>query len=246
MAQGAAADCYFMSTLAEAALKTPQVIQGMFIDDGNGIYTVRFFEYNGNSHTWQPDYVTVNRELPVDADGQFVYAKADFGGKPTSYTSSSNVLWVALMEKAYAQLAEEGWSRAVGTVDGSGTSDHPPGHANASGTLDYGKNLVAEQQITGFAGASWVSFPEKSAEHNLAAVIKDFQSGDLVTVATDSSVDAKTGLIPYHVYYVTGYSSKKQTLTRTNPYWDNGKKVVTVDVEVLEDNTQGAAVIVPD
>ncbi|HEV3263339.1 MAG TPA: C2 family cysteine protease [Gemmataceae bacterium] len=249
VAQGAGADCYFMSTLAETALKTPQVIQNMFIDDGNGIYTVRFFQYDSTSGSWQPDYVTVNSELPVNKQGQFVFANADFGGQATDYTSSSNVLWVALAEKAYAQLAEEGWSRAIGTTDGSGTSSNPPGQANAYSTLDYGRNLVAEQQITGSANGSWVSFPatnQKTSQNNLAAIFTEFQNGDLVTFATNATVEQSTGLIGYHVYSMTGYNAKKGTVTLTNPYWNNGQKVVTVNLDVLEENTQGAAVIVPN
>jgi hypothetical protein len=250
VAQGAVGDCYFMSSLAEAALKTPQVIQNMFIDDGNGIYTVRFFQYDAASGSWTPDYVTVNSELPVNNQGQFVYANADFGGQATDSTSSSNVLWVALAEKAYAQLAEEGWSRAIGTPDGSGTSSNPPGHANAYSTLNDGMNQVAEQQITGSANSGWVSFPstksQKAAQQNLACIFTDFQNGDLVTFATNATVERGTGLIGYHVYSMTGYDAQKRTVTLTNPYWNNGQKVVTVDLDVLEEDTQGAAVIVPN
>ena len=249
IAQGAEADCYFMAALGEAAQQTPRVIDNMFINDGDGIYTVRFFDYNTPSGTWQPDFVTVNSELPVNQQGQFVYANADFGGHATSYASNSNVLWVALAEKAYAQLAQEGWSRAVGTVDGSGMTSNPPGHANAYSTLKDGRNQIALQQITGFANGTWVNFPASNPQKaalDLSAVIADFQNGDLVTVATDTSVAAGTGLLGFHAYYVTSYNSTTQTLTLTNPYWNKGEKVVTVTLGVLEENMQGAAVVAPN
>ena len=112
VAQGAAGDCYFLSNLAETALQAPQDIENMFIDNGDGTYTVRFFEYNSSTKTTTPDYVTVNSKLPADSAGHFVYANNDFGGHSTDIDDPDNVLWVALAEKAYAQLAEEGWSRA--------------------------------------------------------------------------------------------------------------------------------------
>jgi len=57
--QGRLGDCGFMATLAEAALRDPKAINNMFIDNGDGTYTVRFFN-NGVA-----DYVTVDRQLPT-------------------------------------------------------------------------------------------------------------------------------------------------------------------------------------
>jgi hypothetical protein len=60
----------------------------VFIDNGDGTYTVRFF------HNGMPDYVTVDNQLP------------NGGGQ---YDHPNGVLWAALAEKAYAQLNESGW-----------------------------------------------------------------------------------------------------------------------------------------
>ena len=57
--QGYLGDCYFLSSLGEVALKDPSAIENMISANGNGTYSVRFF-VNG-----QPDYVTVNSQLPV-------------------------------------------------------------------------------------------------------------------------------------------------------------------------------------
>ena len=59
VAQGSAGDCWFLASLAETAARDPQIIQNMFINNGNGTWTVRFY-VNG-----APDYVTVNDQLPV-------------------------------------------------------------------------------------------------------------------------------------------------------------------------------------
>jgi hypothetical protein len=57
--QGYVGDCYFVSSLGEVALKDPSAIENMISSNGNGTYSVRFF-VNG-----QPDYVTVNSQLPT-------------------------------------------------------------------------------------------------------------------------------------------------------------------------------------
>ena len=44
--QGGLGDCYFLASLAEVALKNPSAITSMFIVNGDGTYTVRF--YNGS------------------------------------------------------------------------------------------------------------------------------------------------------------------------------------------------------
>jgi hypothetical protein len=249
VAQGYAADCYFMSSLAETALQSPQTIKDMFTPEGNGVYIVRFYQYNAASGTWVADYVTVNRELPVNAQGQFVYANANFGGQPTNYTSTSNVLWVALAEKAYAQLAAEGWSRAQGTMDRSSVGGNPADNTNAYSSIDYGQDLVATQQITGFANASWVSFPSNhpnQAANYFSAVIADFQAGDIITFATNKHVPKSTGLLGYHVYSMTSYNAANQTVTLVNPYWYDGQKTETVTLTELEVYFQGCAVVTPN
>src|SRR5207253_723052 len=40
--QGKAGDCYFLASLAETALKSPDAVKHLFVDNGDGTYTVRF------------------------------------------------------------------------------------------------------------------------------------------------------------------------------------------------------------
>ena len=65
--QGGLGDCYLLSSLGETALRTPAVIQNMFIVNGDGTYTVRFY------HNGVADYVTVDSALPVDQYGRLVF-----------------------------------------------------------------------------------------------------------------------------------------------------------------------------
>jgi hypothetical protein len=61
--QGYLGDCYFVAALGEVALQDPSAIENMITDNGNGTYSVLFY-VNG-----QPDYVTVNGELPYMSGG---------------------------------------------------------------------------------------------------------------------------------------------------------------------------------
>src|SRR5204863_2649239 len=96
--QGAVGDCYFVATLGEIALRSPSAIQNMFIVNGDGTYTVRFFQ-NGAAH-----FVTVDNQLPTYYGGWLLYANMG-----SFYNDAGNVLWVALAEKAYVQMNEAGW-----------------------------------------------------------------------------------------------------------------------------------------
>ncbi|MFM7577416.1 MAG: C2 family cysteine protease, partial [Microcystaceae cyanobacterium] len=92
--QGVAGDCYFLTTLSAIAQDKPSYLQEMFIDNGDDTFTVKF-KNNGVN-----EYVTVDRYLPTNGSGNLVYAS--YG---SNYTNTGNELWVALAEKAYAQLA---------------------------------------------------------------------------------------------------------------------------------------------
>ena len=61
--QGYLGDCYFVAALGEVALQDPSLIENMITANGNGTYSVLFY-VNG-----QPDYVTVNGQLPYMSGG---------------------------------------------------------------------------------------------------------------------------------------------------------------------------------
>ena len=110
--QGSLNDCFLMASLGATARHTPQAIHDMFIDNGDGTWTVRFFLYTDPNESVQSnvvDYVTVDRYLPTWSNGNgFAYANRDLG---LAYNDSSNELWVALAEKAYAQLHPNGYTQ---------------------------------------------------------------------------------------------------------------------------------------
>jgi hypothetical protein len=82
--QGGVADCAFLASLAETALRAPNQILNMFVVNGDGTYTVRFYR------SGVTEYVTVDSYLPTSG----------VAGTP------NGELWGALAEKAYAQFFE--------------------------------------------------------------------------------------------------------------------------------------------
>ena len=98
--QGEEGDCWLLASFAAIANKQPGIIQGSFTDDGlvteNGVqvhvWTYRY--YSGST----PEYLTVNNYF-ADNGGVFCYANFE-----QTVSSTSNVLWAPLMEKAYAEI----------------------------------------------------------------------------------------------------------------------------------------------
>jgi hypothetical protein len=191
--QGAEGDCYYLATLAETALQKPADIASMFINNGDGTYTVRFYDHG------TADYLTVDRALPVDSAGNYVY-----DGLGLNSSSTQNSIWVELAEKAYAQENASGWFGQGGELDGKNSYD-------AIGQGGWPAQAIAE--VTGLsATGGTLSFNN---------TVNQFNSGHLVVVASNSAnVDSyiETG----HAYAFIGYDASTQDVTLFNPWGLNG------------------------
>jgi hypothetical protein len=141
VAQGQAADCYFLSSLAELAKRDPQIIRDAIRPNPNGTYTVTFHD-GGNAVQ-----VLVDGKLPVK-NGRLVYANR----------SRSPVLWPELIEKAFAKwkggypaIAHGGWGGpAIAAMTGWATNgvftkgQTPRGlFTQIQATLQHGGAVVA-------------------------------------------------------------------------------------------------------
>jgi hypothetical protein len=186
--QGHAEDCYFLAALGEVDFRSPQTIRNMFINNGDGTYTVRFFN-NGVA-----DYVTVDSYLPVDSSGNFWYANIG-----SSAGDSSNVLWVELAEKAYAQLADSGWSRST--------------HANSYAAINLGWEGDALNQLT---GRSVTSTMVSNTSASLAAIVNAFNAGNMIGL--DTKAATASNIVPNHVYVMLGYNSSTHLFLVYNPW----------------------------
>ena len=103
--QGQLGDCYFIAALSAIADKNPEAVRNLFIDNGDGTYSVRYYDAS-----MKADYVTVNRRLPAYSNGRLAYS-----GYGQSVSSTATTLWIALAEKAYAQWNETGNEGRDGT-----------------------------------------------------------------------------------------------------------------------------------
>ncbi len=213
--QGAMGDCYFIATMVEIANVNPTAVKNMFLDNGDGTWTIRF--YNGGT----TDYVTVNNQLPVTPkgfgapwkDGGLLYNGAWTIANPLS---TSNVLWLALLEKAYAQWNEVGMEGHGLGYDG----------INAYQPISGGFSKPVFDQVLGPNDNSVEYFPTGASgiSTTAAAVISALNSGKAVTLGTvpEGAQQAfwTTDLLLYesHMYSVVSYDPTKKTFLLHNPW----------------------------
>jgi Calpain family cysteine protease len=203
-------DCYFLAGLGAAARQSPSIISSMFTDNGDDTFTVRFFKPDGSR-----DYVTVDRFLPTSSWGGAVFA--GWGGGDVS--EANNELWVALAEKAYAQINESGWIGQDNTNSYNGTSLSATPVRDNGGGINGGGASIALQQITGHAVTNesvtdnflWWRVSDDADE-----ILAAFNSGKMVTLDTDDAPSAS--IVDNHVYTLVGYNASTDTFQLWNPH----------------------------
>ena len=195
--QGYLGDCYFLSSLGEVALKDPSAIENMISTNGNGTYSVRFF-VNG-----QPDYVTVNSQLPVM--GGYEWAN----GSQLEFANGRTDDWVAIVEKAYAQLNAQ--TNAPHGMELNSASDSYAGITAGNGSA---LTLVTDQPET---GTSLYANESTSALGSiLTNLASSFSAGEEVLMSTPWN--SSGNLVADHMYMVTGVNAATGALTIHNPW----------------------------
>ncbi|BAY44183.1 hypothetical protein SAMD00079811_17790 [Scytonema sp. HK-05] len=184
--QGQTNNCYFLAGLAETAGRSPSTIESMFIDNGDNTFTLRFW------HNGVADYVTVDRYLPTNSSGYLPYAN-----QGSDHNSSSNELWVAFAEKAYAQLNESGWIYQDNTNTYTGI-----------GKGGYISDALA--QITGKNTSLGNGL-------NFSSLVDAFNSGQLIGFGTKPTGVA-SNIVSGHAYALIDYNSSTQKFTLFNPW----------------------------
>jgi hypothetical protein len=206
--QGMLGDCYFISALGSIAYVNSAAITNMFIDNGDGTFTVRFYggKYGAfytadgfisdgfaSGTTGQVDYITVDRRLPVYSSNRLAYS-----GYGNDVRSSSNTLWIALAEKAYAQWNETGNAGRNG--------------ANTYSAIEGGWMATVYAQVLGRNATDyWFSNTPKQT------LINALNSGQSVTLGTKNG-SLGGGLVQGHAYMVKGYDSASDRFILHNPW----------------------------
>lgn len=184
--QGQINDCFFLVGLATTAVNSPTTIENMFIDNGDNSFTVRFFRNQ------VADYVTVDKYLPTDASGYLVYASSGSDAQ-----SSANELWVALAEKAYAQLNESGWIF----------------QDNTNSYLGIGNNGFISEALEHITGKK----TSASNDLNFSNIINAINAGELIGFGSKST-QVGENIVKGHAYALVGYNSQTQQFTLFNPW----------------------------
>lgn len=208
--QGSLGNCYVIAALGAFAHDRPSVIQNMFIDNGDGTFTVRFFKPDGTA-----DYLTVDRFLPVNlSTNRLHYAGRDYEGLWNDPTSE---LWIALAEKAYAQVNQSGY------ID--------RGNVNTYAALENGWMAPVMQQITGAT----------SSDRSIASMTAT-ELINLVNATTPITAGFVSGggfgVVNDHAYVITSYNSTTRRFHLHNPWGNDHADVTFAQLETLNARIQ--------
>ena len=193
--QGILGDCVLCSTLIEMVDNHLPELESMIVNDGNGVYGVRFF-VNGEE-LWE----TVNSALPTytSRGGGLVDMNA--------YNTTGVGFWADLIEKAYAQLS------ATGEID------HPAVNSYNNINGNYDSDL-----LTNIAGATNIPdffYNDPSWSYAKQIVIDALQSGEDVLMDSNSNTYDSSGnqeFMSDHCFAVVGYDSTAGDFILRNPW----------------------------
>jgi Flp pilus assembly pilin Flp len=196
ISQGGLGDCYLLAGMGAIALQNRSILENAIRDNGDGTYTVTFYERNNHPgwQFWRSDYdkveITVNNEFATDANGNPVFAK------PGDGTGANRELWPMIIEKAYAQW--KGGYQQIG--HGGLPSDAMEALTGQPSTV--GGDLSMEDMADAFQDGQAISVWTGEAKGPL------FDNGTLVGG---------------HAYFVTNVDQANNTVTVHNPWgWSYG------------------------
>jgi Flp pilus assembly pilin Flp len=204
VSQGAIADCYLIASFAALAYADPSVIERAIRDNGDGTYTVTFYE-NGT-----PVEIVVTADFPM-RDGQPVFA-----GYGDQTGAGEAELWIMILEKAWAQYKgswaaiEGGWAGdPLAAITGQ-PSDYLP-----SGTFEL-------EDVQTYLDEGWAVTAGTLDPEAVEAAIAADPTGTIAQLYGDGTV------VAWHAYYVTAVDPVAGTITVRNPWgWEHGETTLT-------------------
>ena len=204
--QGQAGTCYFLAACSTIANSQSQLIRDLFRDNGNGTYGVRFYGSSG-SEIW----VTVNQSVPIFPDNTLALAR-------NVSRSLSGEMWVALVEKAYAQANEIGDFGRDTAVNGysaiEGGLEEALRHISGRPTSAYSSQL-RQQGYTSAAGnlSTWNSYK--------SLAISAINSGSSLWLGSFGATfdrSSKRNFVSGHAFAITGYNASTGRFIIANPW----------------------------
>jgi hypothetical protein len=189
--QGRLGDCYFVASLAALAKTDPELIKSRVKDNGDGTYTVLFFEGGA---------VVVDNTFPTDASGQPVYAS------PDDKSAEGVELWVMLIEKAWAKL-KGGYEQIRGSKVRMNSKDAMEAVSGRKTNVEY---LSSSNKDTIFATIS--------AALQKGAAVTAGSKGEKELPAEEWSKARKLGVYGNHMYAVVSVDVNKGVINLYNPW----------------------------
>jgi len=218
VAQGYDGDCELCSGMIELVENHSGLINSMFVNDGNGVYGVRF--YVNGKETW----VTVNSELPA-YQGAMLYNDGLIG--------NNQGLWASLVEKAYAELS------ANGNIGHAAVNSY--NNISADTAFDVLTNLTNASNVEYLpsSSANWQSYKN--------IVIEALQAGNDVILETGANAQDTTNsagqtlLVGDHAFAVVGYDAASGNFIVRNPWGDEPGQTWVTQFEVSMSDVVGVA-----
>lgn len=211
--QGGLGDCWVLAGLAAVARTHPDVVRNAVRDNGDGTYTVTFYEPRSWYDPRGPKKVevTVTSDFPMK-DGNPVFAK------PGDSVDDDPELWVMIVEKAYAQ-----YKGGYDALDSGG----PP--------EEFLEALTGQD-----ADIDGDSKYEKWRGKDMDGMADAFEDGKPIVAGTHGDPKGqllKDGkLVTGHAYWVSGVDRKNKTVTVQNPWGYDDKGGITMTWEEFEQN----------
>jgi hypothetical protein len=160
-----------------------RMMPSQFVVNGDGTYTVRF----NKSGTWE--YVTVDSQLP------------------SGYADYSQELWVALAEKAYAQMNEMGWMSGSITGDINGPGPNTYVALNSGLISDTMRNITGQTAFAVFT----------TDPNGFTKLVADFNAGNMIGLPSLTNPPS-SNVVGTHAYALISYDTATQSVTLYNPW----------------------------
>lgn len=224
--QGAIGDCYLASALCAVAGTRPDAIKNAIKDNGDGTYSVRFYElgYDGKKTA---HVQTVDADLAHNGD-RVAYANST----ETVDGKEFMELWPSILEKAYAA-----WKGSYDAIGNGGNS---------------GDVITA---LTGEACRSAATAGAGANDPLWARMLKASQEKRPMTASTGGEEDPRykdpaAGVYGWHAYTVMGVAEKKvgdkteRQVTMRNPWAKRRRNADAAAVGDSAGNATGGGVFV--
>jgi hypothetical protein len=217
--QGGLGDCYLMASLATISQQHPELIEQMIHDNGDGTFTVTFYEKKCESETGPCSYekvsITVDMDFPTGGHDGYAY------GEPGDTTRRNKEVWPMIIERAYAEwkggyenIDGGSASLALSELTGMDSTVLPPAEMDISELYDAyqrGDALVAN------------SLPDYR-------YYIDGKWFDIQDISDDMPEYQNRTIINDHSYAITNVDPANNTVTLTNP-WNDGCKPLVLTYE---------------